>query len=234
MLFPVVILPLFYKTTRLDRADLEQAVARLASAAGVTVLGVFRVDLSAKTRKANAALAGIGRTRRILLGDTLLDSFSEREVLSVLAHEFGHFCHRHIPKLILAAGIAAVAGMWLADRVLHAGAGLLGIADVAQVATLPLVMLALVVFGLVTMPVTNTLARWFERQADQYALDATADPDAFIGAMDRLADRNLSRRMPHPVIEILLHSHPSIARRIAFARQWAEQHPGRAKEPQMS
>lgn len=220
MLFPVVIIPLFYKTTRLDRADLEAMVARLAAAAGITVLGIFRIDLSKKTRKANAALAGIGRTRRILLGDTLLDQFAENEVMSVLAHEFGHFYHRHIPKLVLAASIAAVGGMWIAHHALRLSATTLGISDITHVATLPLLLLALFLFSLVTMPVTNALCRHFERQADHYALDATGDAAAFIGAMERLADRNLANRMPHPVIEFLLHSHPSISRRIALARAW--------------
>ena len=220
MLFPVVIIPLFYKTTRLDRADLEAMVSRLAVAAGVTILGIFRIDLSSKTRKANAALAGIGRTRRILLGDTLLDQFAEGEVLSVLAHEFGHFYHRHIPKLVMAASVAAVAGMWTANHALRWSAVTLGIADITNVATLPLLLLALFLFSLVTMPLTNALCRHFERQADQYALEATGDALSFIGAMERLADRNLANRMPHPVIEFLLHSHPSISRRIAFVRAW--------------
>lgn len=220
MVFPVLIIPMFYKTTRLEREDLATIVHRLAAAAGVKIVGIFRIDLSAKTRKANAALAGIGRTKRILLGDTLLDRFTEREVASVLAHEFGHFYHKHIVKMVVMASVAAVGGMWLADAVLHGSAAMLGIGDITHVATLPLLLLALFAFSLVTMPLTNAISRHFERQADHYALDATGDAAAFIEAMERLADQNLANSEPHPMIEFLLHSHPSISRRVALARDW--------------
>jgi STE24 endopeptidase len=220
MLFPVVILPLFYKTAPLHRSDLEARVRELASTAGLKVVGLFRIELSAKTKKANAALAGLGRTRRILLGDTLLGQFSENEVVSVLAHEFGHFYHRHLPRMIAIACVISVAGMRVADFVLRQSAAVLGIGDVAQIATLPLLVLALFVFSLVVMPLTNFVSRLYEREADSYALDSTGDAEAFIGAMERLADQNLAHKEPHPLIEFLLHSHPSIARRVAFARKW--------------
>lgn len=224
MVFPVLILPLFYKTVKLDRPDLSDKISDLASSAGVSVLGVFRLDLSQKTRKANAMLAGLGRTKRILMGDTLLNRFSEDEVISVLAHEFGHYYHKHIWKLIAVASFSAFAGMWLADRCLHYSAGWLDIPRVDTIATAPLLVCALVLFSLVTMPFTNLLSRWFERQADRYALDTTGNADAFIAAMDRLADQNLAYKEPHPLIEFLLHSHPSIAKRISFAHAWRSQH----------
>jgi len=220
MLFPVVIIPLFYKTERLHDPELEAQVGALAARAGVTVLGMFRVGMAEKTKKANAALAGLGATKRILFADTLLEHFPRGEITSVLAHEFGHYYHRHILKLIVIASLSAVVGMSIADLVLNAAAGALGITDMARIATAPLLILALFLFSLVTMPLMNNLSRYFERQADEYALDCTRDADAFIAAMRRLADQNLADKEPHPVIESLLHSHPSIGRRIRFAEEW--------------
>lgn len=220
IVFPVVILPLFYRSTPITQEEITHAIHELARRCGVRVLGVYRLGLSAKTKKANAAMAGLGATKRIFLGDTLLDGFSTQEILSVLAHEFGHYWHAHVPKLIAAMAVIALAGMWVADRVLHMVAAWLQISDITSVATLPLLLFALMVFGLLTLPCTNALSRHFERQADRFALEVTRDPAAFISAMRRLAAANLANPEPHPVIEWLLHSHPSIARRIAMAEAW--------------
>lgn len=220
IVFPVVIVPLFYRCTPIEHEDLSRAVAELARRCGVRVVGVYRLGLSAKTKKANAALAGIGATKRIFLGDTLLDQFAPAEVLSVLAHEFGHYRYAHVPKLIAGAALIAVTGMWVADVMMRALAELLGISDITSVATLPLLLLALTLFGLLSLPCTNALSRYFERQADRFALETTGDAAAFISAMERLAASNLANPEPHAVIEWLLHSHPSIARRIAAARAW--------------
>ena len=220
MVFPIFIVPLFYRVTPLDEAALQTQVAQAAAQARIRMIGLFRIALSAKTRKANAAMTGFGRTKRILLGDTLLEQFTRGEVVAVLAHEFGHCVHHHVLKLVTAACAAAVLGMWLAQQVMAQSAAALGIGDIATVATLPLVLLALFLFGVVTLPLTNMLSRHYERQADAYALRTTRDAPAFIGAMERLAAMNLAHTTPHPLIEFLLHSHPSIARRIAAARAW--------------
>ncbi len=220
MLFPIVIVPLFYRVTALDDAELHAMVQRAAEQARIRMVGLYRLGLSAKTRKANAAMAGLGRSKRILLGDTLLAHFERREIVAVLAHEFGHYYHGHILKMIGTAGGAAVLGMGVAQLVLQHSAAALGIRDVACVATLPLVLLALFIFGLVTLPITNMLSRHYERQADTFALQTTQDAAAFVAAMERLASMNLADKTPHPLIEFLLHSHPSIARRIAAAHAW--------------
>jgi len=222
MLFPVLILPLFYKTGPLDRPDLQEKLENLAKKAGVNVLGMFRLDMSEKTKKANAMMAGLGKTKRILLGDTLLDKFTDGEVVSVLAHEFGHFYHKHIWKLMVIASLLAFGGMWLADKIIYSTASALNIGgqQITDIATLPLLLFALLLFGLITMPITNIISRYFERQADLYALKSTNDVESFITAMERLADQNLSNREPHPAIEFLLHSHPSIAKRIKFAQKF--------------
>jgi len=224
MLFPVLILPLFYKTGPLDRPDLQEKLENLAKKAGVSVLGMYRLDMSEKTKKANAMMAGLGKTKRILLGDTLLDKFTDGEVVSVLAHEFGHFYHKHIWQLMVIASLLAFGGMWLADKIIHNFASILNIGgtQITDIATLPLLLFALTLFGLITMPITNIISRYFERQADLYALKSTNDVESFITAMERLADQNLSNREPHPAIEFLMHSHPSIAKRVKFAKKYEE------------
>jgi len=231
ILFPVVIVPLFYRVTALEDAALQAMVQRAAVQANIRMLGLYRIGLSAKTRKANAAMAGLGRSKRILLGDTLLDAFERPEIVAVLGHEFGHYYHRHVLKMIGTASGAAVLGMGVAHLVLQRSAAALGIHDVACVATLPLVLLALFVFGLVTLPVTNMLSRYYERQADTFALQTTKDAAAFIAAMERLACMNLADKTPPPLIEFLLHSHPSIARRIAAARAWQAAQPSSLPAP---
>lgn len=219
MIFPIFILPLFYHTEKCEQPDLVERINTYARDAGVQVLGIFRLDLSEKTKKANAMLAGMGKTKRILLGDTLLNEFTEDEIVSVLAHEFGHFYHKHLIKLIAIAAISAFIGMWIAHELLFSLSAYLDIPP-DSIATAPLLILALFAFSLVTMPLTNIISRYFERQSDSYALNVTRNPAAFISAMERLADQNLANKEPHPVIEFILHSHPSIGRRIAAAKAW--------------
>ncbi len=218
-LFPVLILPLFYKVEKLDRPDLAERIGQLAQPAGLAIDGVYRLGLSAETVKANAMLAGLGRTHRVLLGDTLLDEFTVEETAVVFAHEIGHHAHRHLPKLMAAGLLASAAGFWLVDRALAWWVG--GPLDYANlsVAALPLIMFSLTLFGLLLEPLQNALNRHFERQADRYALRATGRPDAFRTAFLKLARLNKDDPAPHWLEVVLFHSHPPIAQRLAVARQ---------------
>jgi STE24 endopeptidase len=199
---------------------LRGRLTALAERAGARVLGVYRLDLSAKTKKANAALAGLGRTKRILLGDTLLNGFAPDEIEVVLAHELAHYRHGDLWKLIAWNSVTTLVGLKVADAVLQALLPRHGFAGVADVGAFPLLALSLLGFGLVTMPVNHAFARWRERLADVGALALTGNPAAFIRAMQKLADQNLADAAPHPVIEFLLHDHPALARRIAMAERW--------------
>lgn len=216
-LLPVLILPLFYKVTRLDDAPLLERLQRLASGTGLSVEGVYRLHLSEETRKANAALAGLGRTRRVLLGDTLLDQFSPEEIEVVFAHEVGHHVHRHLPKMIVLSVILAGVGFWLVDVMLRQLAQGLGYAAFDDPAALPLLILVLTVFGLLLAPLQNALSRFFERQCDRYALDRTQAPDAYRSAFVKLARTNKSDPDPHPLIVWLMYDHPPIRQRLAMA-----------------
>jgi STE24 endopeptidase len=219
-LAPVLIMPLFYKFTPLEDEDLVGRLVRLAEQAGAHVRGVYRFDMSSKTVQANAAVTGLGNTRRIILGDTLLDNFSNDEVETVLAHELGHHVHNDVGKGILVQTALTLGGLWLASLALRWGVGAFGLRGVADIAGLPWLLLVVGAFGLVTMPLSNAYSRWREALADRYALETTHKPQAFATAMTRLADQNLSEADPERWVEVLLYSHPAISRRVAMARDF--------------
>jgi STE24 endopeptidase len=215
-LAPVLILPLFYKVTRLDETSLLERLQRLAAGTGLSVEGVYRLHLSEETRKANAALAGLGRTRRVLLGDTLLDSFTPEEIEIVFAHEVGHHVHRHLPKLVTWSVLTSAVGFWLVDRALQSAPSL-GYASLNDPATLPLVLLVLTLFSVVLGPLQNAVSRFFERQCDRYALQRTHNPEAYRSAFIKLARLNKADPDPHPLVVWLHHDHPPIRERLALA-----------------
>jgi STE24 endopeptidase len=219
-LLPVVILPLFYKVTPLDDVPLLERLRRLAEGTGLKVQGVYRLHLSAETRKANAALAGLGRTRRVLLGDTLLDQFTPEEIEVVFAHELGHHVHRHLPKLVTWGVAVAAASFWLADVVLRHAAGAFGYPSFDDPAALPLLLLVLSLFSLLMAPLQNAMSRFFERQCDRYALRRTHNPEAYRSAFLKLARLNKSDPDPHPVVVWLFDDHPPIRQRLAMAEQF--------------
>ena len=223
---PVWLLPLFYRLVPLAEGPLRARLVALAARAGVPVLGVWVGDQSRKSRTANAAVTGLGRTRRIILFDTLLSEFTEDEVEAVLAHELAHHAHADMWRGLAAHGALTVATFWVADRLLTAGAARLGLAGPADLGGAPLVGLIVLGAGLVALPLTNGWSRRLERQADDFAVRVLGRPDAFIAAMERLARLNLAERSPHPLKETLLYSHPAIDRRIARARWLATRSAG--------
>jgi STE24 endopeptidase len=217
---PIWLVPLFYRLTPLPDGALLARLLALARRVGVPVTGVFVVDQSRKSRTANAAVTGLGRTRRILLFDTLLDQFTAEEIEAVLAHELAHQLHGDIRRGLLVQGALTLVTFWIADRALRWGAGWLGLAGPADIAGLPLFGLILVLVSLAALPLVNGWSRRVEWQADRFALETIPDPRAFIGSMERLATLNLAEREPHRLEEFFLYSHPAIARRIAHARQF--------------
>jgi STE24 endopeptidase len=211
---PVLIFPLFYRPTPLDRMPLKERILQLATNAGMRIDGVFSFDLSKNTQKANALFTGIGKAKRVLLGDTLLRSFEEQEVETVFAHELGHYSKHHIGKGILLGVVLTFSGLFFTAR-LHAWSlSYLGFSSLTDLGALPLVALWLSVFGVVTGPIENAIARYHERQADRYAVRATGNGPAFISALKKIATMNLADPDPHPAVEFLFYSHPSIARRV--------------------
>jgi STE24 endopeptidase len=161
-------------------------------------------------------LAGLGRTRRVLMGDTLLDKFSPEEIEVIFAHEIGHHVHRHIPKMI-AMGLAfSLVGFWFLDRVIVWWAGVPTATD-APTSSLPLVIFTMTAFMMLLSPLQNAVSRHFERQCDRYALARTNNPSAYRSAFEKLAKLNKADPDPNPIEVLLLHSHPPIKERLALA-----------------
>jgi len=226
-LAPILIMPLFNKFVLLgeENAELVERLTRLAERANARVRGVYKFDMSSRTKAANAALTGMGNTRRIILGDTLLTDFSMDEIETVLAHELGHHVHKDIPILIGFGTLITILGLYLASLGLNWWSHLIGLSGPADVAGMPLFALIMGAFGLITMPLQNGITRWRERKADEYALIATGKADAFASALTRLANQNLAEAEPDPWVEFLLYSHPSLSRRIRMAQNSAQTHP---------
>ena len=223
-IFPVLVMPLFYKIERLEATELAERMNALAAGTGLSIEGVYRIALSQETVKANAMLAGLGRTRRVLLGDTLLNNFSPAEIAVVFAHEIGHHVFGHVRKMILLGLALSVAGFWICDRLLLAWAARGGQPlDVNQFyATLPIwtqpwIMLILLVFGMLLEPLMNALSRRHERQCDRYALERTGQPEAYLSAFSKLARQNKDDPCPHWLEVLWLHDHPPIGERLAMA-----------------
>ena len=222
-LWPILIAPLFNRYEPLRDGALAERIRRLAEQRGVRVAEVLRMDMSRQTRKANAFFAGLGRTKRIALADTLLDEFTPDEIVVVVAHELGHQVHRDVWKLIGLSGLATLGGAWLLDRIarplIRRERERFGFASIGDPASLPLLTLLGSVLGTLALPLMN----WFSREvvekgADRYALEQTRRPDAFISAMEKLGRMNLSDPSPPALVKAVLYSHPPIADRIRVAR----------------
>lgn len=220
-LAPVVLFPIFYKFEPLQDEDLRRRLVLLGERAGTRVRGVYRWKLSEKSKKANAALTGLGNTRRIILADTLLDNYAPEEIEAVLAHELGHHVHRHILKSIFVQAGITLLGFFLANLVLHYAVDHHAFEELSDFANLPLLALTATVLSLLLMPALNAFSRFHERQADRYAFESIANVEPFISSMNKLAQQNLAERQPAKWIEFLFHSHPGIASRVSAAEKWS-------------
>ena len=221
-LAPIVLFPIFYKFRPLEDEGLRARLTRLSERAGTRVRGVYEWKLSEKTKKANAALMGLGRTRRIVVADTLLENYTHDEIEAVLAHELGHHVHRHIFKGILLQVVVTLFGFWAADAALrYAIYDRQMFAGLSDFANLPLLALVSTVLSFILMPALNAYSRYNERQADRYSWQSIASVAPFISSMNKLADQNLAERTPSRLVEFFFHSHPPIAKRIAAAQAWA-------------
>ena len=221
-LAPVLIMPIFNKFVPLgeEHADLAERLMKLAERAHTKVRGVFKFDMSKRTKAANAALTGLGNTRRIVLGDTLINEFSTDEIEAVLAHELGHHVHKDIPILIAFGTLMTMGGLYLASLALNWAVGYFGFSGPADIAGLPVLGLLLGAFSLLTQPLGNAFSRWREHMADGYALQSTGKTSAFFSAFIRLANQNLGEVDPEKWVVFMFFDHPPLGERIKMAESW--------------
>lgn len=218
-LAPILLFPIFYKFSPLEEEyqDLTERLLSLAEKSGSTVAGVYRFDMSKRTKAANAGLTGLGNTRRIILGDTLLDQFQLDEIETVLAHELGHQKNHDIPLGMVFQTVLTLGGLYLTSLGLSWGVSTFGFGSISDIAALPLFGIFLGLYGLLTMPISNAFSRWREYLADDFALQITGKAEAYKSALTRLSNQNLAEVDPQPWVEFLLHSHPALKKRIARA-----------------
>ena len=222
---PVLLFPLFYKFAPLQNEELKQRLVRLGERAGTHIRGVYEWKLSEKSKKANAALTGLGSTRRIILADTLLENYSDDEIEAVLAHELGHHVHGHMVKMIVVEALVTLAGFWAANQVLRYATDQQKMFEhLTDFANLPLLVLASSLLSLLLLPAINAYTRLTERQADVYCWKSVPSIAPYVSAMEKLNKQNLSESHPSRVVEVLFHSHPPISKRIAAAQEWARKH----------
>lgn len=217
---PVLLLPLFFRLEPLSRETLRARLHGLAARAGAPVLGVYAWTLGDRTRKANAALAGLGRTRRILISDTMLHEYTDDEIEVVLAHELAHHVHHDIWRAITFEAMVILTGFFAADIALRSLGSWAGLDGPGDPAGLPLLALAIGAVSLSLMPLGLAVSRKHERRADRFALDLTANPGAFLSAMRRLGGQNLAEEEPSRLVQWLFYSHPPLGERLAAARSW--------------
>ncbi len=221
-LAPVLIMPLFNKYIPLgdEHKELEERLLNLAKRANTRVKGVFKFDMSKRTKAANAALTGIGSTRRIILGDTLINEFTLDEIETVLAHELGHHVHKDIPFLIAFGTLSTTLSLFIASLALNFAVGYFSFNSSADIAAFPALMLILSAYGLLTSPIDNAVSRWRENMADDYALSSTKKGEAFASAFTRLANQNLGEIDPEKWVVFMFYSHPPLGERIEKARNF--------------
>jgi len=219
-LAPIIIVPLFFKMEPLSDTDLRLRLEQLTQRAQVGVRGIYTIELSSKGTTANAALMGLGNTKRIVLSDTLLQRYSLPEVEVIVAHELGHQLHRDILRLLVIHSAIWLIGFYLAGLALKASVVPLGFNGISDIAALPLLMLIFSIISLLIVPLTNTYSRHLEAAADDYALRLTNHPKSFINTMTKLADQNLSEAQPSRWVELLLYDHPSYTKRVEHARYY--------------
>lgn len=217
---PVLIVPLFYKLTPLEDAELVARIRRLAERTGRRVAGVYTINLSSRTTAANAVFMGLGRTKRIALGDTLYARYTGDEIETIVAHELGHQVHHDAELGLAVQSVLLIGSLYLAQLFLRWGVGYFGFEGPGDVAGLPLLALATGLFSLLTLPLANGYSRWRERRADAFAIESTGKPRAFGQAIVRLANQNLAEAEPPRWVVWLLYSHPPIMERVRMAEQW--------------
>jgi STE24 endopeptidase len=211
---PVLIFPLFYKFVPIHEGSMKERILSLCDRVGMRVEGIFTFNLSKNTKKANAAFTGIGRSKRIILGDTLVQNFTDEEIETVFAHELGHYKMKHVWVMMAIGTLNSFLGLFLTAQLYAVSLSWLGFGAPDQIGALPLLTLWLGLYSLISSPINNAFSRKNEFSADRYAVQTTSNKEAFVNALRKLATINLAETSPPAIVEFLFHSHPSIEKRI--------------------
>jgi len=218
-LTPIIIIPLFFKYKKLSDEDLRSRIMHLAEKMKVKIIDCFEIDFSKKTLKANAAFVGMGKTRRVILADTLKDKYSADEIEVILAHEFAHYRLKHLWKLVIFNSSVTIILFYLIFLTSHFALEIFSLNSLSDFAALPVILIYFLLFGLVTQPLGNFFSRKLEKNADKMALSVTGKKEAFISMMNKLAEQNLADRKPHPIIKFFFFDHPPIDERISLTKK---------------
>jgi STE24 endopeptidase len=218
-IFPLMIIPLFYKYKELSNPVLKDRAMKLAKKFNIKVLGVFEINLSKDTKKSNAAIVGWGNTKRVILADNLINEFTDDEIEVVVAHEMAHHKLNHIWKLLSIGSLSTIIFFFILNCIVQYAAGLSDTYHPFDIAALPIYLLLYALFNIVVSPIQNSISRKLETDADGMALKITNLKSAFISLMEKLAKANLSDMKPNIVIEFLFYDHPPISKRIESAKR---------------
>lgn len=216
-LMPTLIIPLFFKYKILSDAHLRQRILNLAEKMKLKLLDVFEIDFSKKTVKANAAFVGLGRTKRVILADTLKDKYTHDEIEVILAHEFAHYKMKHLLKLVFVNSLVIISAFYLMSQTSRYVLGIFGLSSLNDIAAFPAIVMYLVAITIILEPLMNYVSRRFEKNADKLAIKTTNLKEAFISMMEKLCAQNLADREPPWLIKVFFFDHPPVSERIAFA-----------------
>jgi len=220
---PNVLVPLFYKYSPITSQDLRNNILRLFKEGGVAIKDAYAVNFSTKTKKANAFICGLGKNRRVVLSDTLIEKFSIPEIEAVVAHEMGHYRNHDVLRLTVVYFLTTFLGFYLIDRLMHFFLSLLKLNRMDDIALFPALALFFLLWSFITTPLLNAYSRAREEKADAFSLRLTGKPDDFISMMEKLGAMNLAEFDPGIFVEYFFYDHPPIGKRIRFAKYFFEE-----------
>ncbi|MBF0319040.1 MAG: M48 family metallopeptidase [Nitrospirae bacterium] len=220
---PYIIEPLFNKFTPIDDEAIVLQMQEMMGRVGITVKSIFKMDASRRSTHTNAYFTGIGRVKRIILYDTLLEKLDTDELLGIVAHEAGHWRKRHLLKLIAAYEIVTLIVLYVFFIVLKTDI-VLRVFNIGEDSFFVKVLLLSFIAGIVAFPLrplSNAISRRHEREADRFAVELTGRPDNMITALVKLSKDNLSNLHPHPLYVLFHYSHPPAVERIKYLKESA-------------
>ena len=217
---PYVIEPLFNKFTPIEDESLKDKIIRLTEKAGIHAGRILRIDASKRSKHTNAYFTGIGRVKRIVFYDTLLQSMNHDEIIAVLAHEIGHWKKKHLLKTLAAFEVFSLISLYVSYRLIQSDF-LLGLFNIStNTIFAKFIILAFLggIISLLLQPIVNFFSRRHERQADRASYEFTKDAESMMSALVKLSKENLSNLYPHPLYAALYYSHPPILERIRYIK----------------